>query len=61
MSTLAASADAAKLRRLHNELDAAERSLDMARNAGDKAWIARADVRVAACKLDLQRARTGTK
>lgn len=58
---LSASVETATIRKLQNELAAAERSLDMARNAGDTPWMARADVRVAACKLDLQRARTGAK
>lgn len=61
MTTLAASVSDAKIRKLQNELAAAERSLDMAHKAGDKPWVARADVRVAACKLDLHHARAGAK
>lgn len=59
MSTLAASVSDAKLRKLQNELAAAERSLKMAHEAKDPAWVDRADVRVAACKIELHRAHTG--
>jgi hypothetical protein len=56
---LSASVNDATIRRLQNELAAAERSLDLAVSAGDKAWVARADVRIAACKIELQRFRVG--
>ncbi len=61
MSTLAASVGDAKIRKLQNELAAAERSLKMAHEAKDPAWVERADVRVAVCKIDLQRIREAGK